>query len=83
VQERHQTFQDLFDRALDDPDFLSQLADDPLGTARAQGIQVSAQDLKHLLNMPDASDEQLVEALRARVSHTATHSGGGGQCCCC
>lgn len=61
--------QQLLDRAASDPAFMQQLSDDPLGTAKAAGVQVNSDHLKHLLDMPGASDQELVEVLRTRVSH--------------
>lgn len=64
--------QQLLDKAASDPAFLQRLSDDPLGTAQAEGVQVDAKHLKALLGMQQASDSELVDALRARVSHAAT-----------
>ena len=64
------TIQSIIDRAASDPDFLSRLAQDPAAAIQAEGLQVSPQDLKNLLNMPNASDKEAVEALQARLSHS-------------
>ena len=83
MADQQDSLQSLFDRAAADPDLIQQLAADPIGTAREAAVEISVQDLKHLLNMPDASDEEVVEALKARVSHTGLHGVGGCCCCCC
>ena len=62
----------LIERAAADPDFKARLASDPIGTAQAEGYAVSADDLKALLGRPGDSDAEIVEELKARVSH------GGG-----
>jgi len=67
-----ETMQQLIERATADPDFKARLASDPLGTAQAEGFALSADDLKTLLGRPGDSDAEIVEELKARVSH------GGG-----
>jgi hypothetical protein len=67
-----ETVQQLIERAAADPDFKARLASDPLGTAQAEGYTLSADDLKTLLGRPGDSDADIVEELKARVSH------GGG-----
>ena len=70
--------QQLLDRAANDPALLQRLAADPLGTAQAEGLNLSAGHIKGLLGMPDASDQEIVDVLRSRVSHAATHCGDCG-----
>ena len=65
--------QQLLDRAANDPALLQRLSADPLGTAQAEGLNLSASHIKGLLGMPDASDEEVVNVLRSRVSHATTH----------
>jgi hypothetical protein len=67
----------LLDRAATEPAFLAALATDPLGTAVASGVRVTATDLKALLGLPAATDQELVEVVRARIA--ATH---GASCGC-
>jgi hypothetical protein len=67
-----ETMQQLIERSAADPDFKARLANDPLGTAQAEGYALSAADLKALLGRPGDSDAEVVEELKARVSH------GGG-----
>lgn len=67
-----ETLGKLIERATADPDFKARLASDPLGTAQAEGYPLSAADLKTLLGRPGDSDAEIVEELKARVSH------GGG-----
>jgi hypothetical protein len=50
---------DLIDRAAQDPDFLSRI--------------VSPDQLKTVLGMPNSSERDIAEALKARISHA--HSG--------
>lgn len=64
--------QELLDKAARDPDLLQRFADDPLGTAQAEGVKVDVRHLKTLLGMPEATDQELVEVLRQRTSHAAT-----------
>jgi hypothetical protein len=66
------TMQQLIERATADPAFKARLASDPLGTAQAEGYALNADDLKTLLGRPGDSDAEIVEELKARVSH------GGG-----
>ena len=68
----NETLQQLIGRAAADPDFRARLASDPLGTAKAEGFALSPDDLKTLLGRPGDSDAEIVEELKARVSH------GGG-----
>ena len=68
--------QQLLDRAATDPALLERLGKDPLGTARAEGVQIDAAHLKQMLGMPEASDGELVDVLRSRMSHAATACGG-------
>ena len=49
----------LIDRAAKDPDFLSRV--------------MSADQLKSVLGMPNASEREIAETLRARISHA--HAG--------
>jgi hypothetical protein len=49
---------DLIDRAAQDPDFLSRI--------------VSPDQLKTELGMPNSSEREIAEALRARISHAHT-----------
>lgn len=71
------TIQTIVDRAAADPDFLKRLAQDPAATMQAEGYQVSPAELKALLDMPNASDQEAVEALQQRLSHS-TGGGFGG-----
>ena len=50
---------DLIDRAAQDPDFLSRI--------------LSPDQLKTVLGMPNSSEREIAEVLRARISHA--HSG--------
>lgn len=65
--------QQLLDKALADPALMERLTADPLGTARAEGVELDAKHLKALVGMPQATDDELVDVLRSRVSHAATH----------
>ena len=64
--------QQLLDRAASDPALLQRLAADPLGTAKAEGVDIDARHIKAMLGMPDVSDQEIVDVLRSRVSHAAT-----------
>jgi hypothetical protein len=63
--------QAVIERAASDPDFLKRLAEDPVGTAHAENLAITTEDLKGLLEMSEASDEEAVEALQARLSHSS------------
>lgn len=65
------SIQTIVDRAAGDPDFLKRLAQDPAGTVQAEGYAVSPEELKNLLEMPNASDQEVVEALQQRLSHSS------------
>ena len=67
-----ETLQHLIERAAADPDFKTRLASDPIGTAQAEGYALSPNDLKAFLGRSGDSDVEIVEELKARVSH------GGG-----
>jgi len=62
----------LLDKAASDPAFMEQIREDPLGAARNEGVQLSSEQIKHMLGMPGATDAELIEVLRSRVSHAAT-----------
>ena len=68
--------QQLLDKAASDPDLLQRRSSDPLGTAKAEGVQIDAAHLKAMVGMPEASDAEIVNVLRQRVSHATTHRGG-------
>lgn len=59
------------DRATNDPEFMERLAQDPFGIAESEGWDVSRDDLREFFAMPGASDDDLVEELKERVSHQA------------
>ena len=61
--------QAIIDRAASDPDFLWRLASDPLGTVQAEGYEVSDDEVKAMLDMAGASDEEMVEAVKHRLTH--------------
>ena len=69
----------LLDRASAEPSFLAELTADPFGTAAAAGVRVTASDLKTLLGLPGATDQELVEVLRTRIlaAHHASCGCGG------
>jgi len=60
--------QAIVERAATDPDFVKQLAADPLAAAHEAGVRITPNDLKMVLGMPEASDQELVEALQSRIS---------------
>jgi hypothetical protein len=62
---------DLIDRASRDPDFVSRLAEDPLGTAKAEGYDITIDDLRSTIGAEGATDDQVVEQLKERLSHAA------------
>jgi hypothetical protein len=72
----------LLDRALTDAAFLEALAADPLGTAQAAGVAVSARELKLMLGMPEATDQELVEMLRTRIIRSHSLGCSSHECDC-
>jgi hypothetical protein len=62
---------DLIDRASRDPDFVSRFAEDPMGVARAEGYDITPDDLRSAIGAEGATDEQVIEQLKARLSHAA------------
>jgi hypothetical protein len=50
----------LLDRAMADPDLLEQLMGDPFGVAVAAGLRVTPDDLKRVLGIHEATDEELL-----------------------
>lgn len=63
-------------RAESDPAFLKQLLGDPVGVIRATGLDLSGL-LKHIVGVPAATDDELVEVLAARISSSQTMAGCG------
>jgi hypothetical protein len=61
------TIRAIVDRAIVDPEFLVRLAQDPIGTAYAEGYAISAEEIKALLGLSHASDREIVSVLRARL----------------
>ena len=61
------TLRDLLARAANDESFRDRLAADPIGVAHAEGVRVDTGFLKERLGIAGASDQELVEVLRARV----------------
>ncbi len=60
----------VVDRASRDPDFLNRLTQDPFGTTSAEGYDVSPDEIREAFSLQNTSDEELVEALRGRLSHS-------------
>lgn len=69
------TMMDLIDRASRDPDFVSRFAEDPMGIAKAEGFDITPEDLRSAIGAEGATDEQVVEQLKARLSHAAATKG--------
>jgi len=65
------SIQAIIDRAASDPDFLTRLARDPNGTVEAEGYDVELGELKAALDMPNASEHEIAEALQQRLSHSS------------
>lgn len=68
---------ELLSRAQTDPGLLQALAADPLGTAVAAGVEVTATDVKAMLGISGATDSELVEVLRQRLTHGLRRDGCG------
>jgi hypothetical protein len=67
----------LLEQAQADPNLLQALAESPLDTARAHGVEITPSELKVMLGIPAATDRELVEVLWTRVQHTLPRSCGG------
>ncbi len=62
------SMREVIDRAVADPEFALKLSQDFVGTTREAGIEVSPAEIKDHLRMPQASDEEAVQALQERMS---------------
>jgi hypothetical protein len=77
------TLVSLLERAAAEPSFLKKLAADPLGTAHAAGVELSAADIKAWLALDAATDAELVEVLRMRMRPSANPDDVTGCACAC
>ncbi len=69
--EFHMSMQELIDRVTADPDFAQRLKEDFGAATREAGIEVSADEIKSVLEIDQAvTDEEAVQALQTRVSHS-------------
>ena len=59
---------DIVDRAAKDQAFLEKLVEDPFGTAKAEGYDVSLEQARAFLGMPEATEEQIVGTLQERMT---------------
>jgi hypothetical protein len=66
----------MLDRAVENPALLAEMAADPLQVAQRLGIRLTGEDFKALLGIPGASDAELVEVLRRRLTHRPDGCGG-------
>ena len=64
------SIQAVVERAAKDPGFLQRLANEPRATLQAEGYAISPEEVQALLDVPSASDEEVAEALQARLSHS-------------
>jgi hypothetical protein len=62
------TIRAIVDRAMVDSEFLVRLAQDPIGTAYAEGYAISAEEIKALLGLSHTSDREVVAVLHARLT---------------
>lgn len=67
--------QALIDRVAADPDFAQRLSQDPWGATRAEGYELSEVELRQALGV--GGDEDLAQALQARLSHSCGGQGAG------
>jgi len=65
----------VIDRAVSDPEFAKRLSLDFVGASREAGMEVSASEIKAFVGMHGATDEEAVQALQARISHTGLLTG--------
>ena len=68
------SIQAVVERAAKDPGFLQRLADAPQATLQAEGYAIAPEEVQALLDVPNASDEEVAEALQARLSHSSCYS---------
>jgi hypothetical protein len=68
---RERTLLDLLDKAAGDRDFLRRLSEQPLETAHIEGVEIHSGELKVVLGIPGASDDELVEVLRVRLRNAS------------
>ncbi len=72
------TLKELLARAANDESFRTRLAADPIGVAHAEGVRADTAFLKERLGIAGASDQELVEVLRARVGDAVTGYSASG-----
>jgi len=68
----------VLDQAMVDPVLLGRLATDVVSTLHDVGVRISAIELKELLGISGATDLELLEVLRARLSRIQGASCGCG-----
>lgn len=74
------TLRAIVDRAVADPDFFKRLAADLVGTLDAEGYEIPAAEIKALLGMSGASDQEVAKALQARLgSHDRARARAEGR----
>lgn len=71
VEERVQILQGLLDRAATDPQLRSRLAADPFGELARRRFRLDGEFVKHLMGIPEATDQELLDLIRARISMRA------------
>src|SRR6266511_4723945 len=57
----------LLGRAVQDDNYLDQLANDPIGEMMSTGVTVTWDDLRQLLHIPGALDSEVIASIRLRV----------------
>ena len=72
-----ETLGHLLDRAAEDRVLLERLSTDPLGTALAEGVSMSADDLRSWTQLVSATDQELLEVVRTRLQHAQAVDGCG------
>ena len=71
----------VLDLAAADPDLRRRLADDFVGAASAEGIDITPAEAKEYLAVPETSDVDWVEALQQRVAAVTPFTDGPGGGC--
>jgi hypothetical protein len=64
------SIQQVIDRAATDPEFAHQLKEDFGSATREAGIEVTPDEIRSVLGADNLTDEEAVQALQTRVSHS-------------
>jgi len=74
---------ELLEQAVDTPELAMSQDHDLLGSLVRAGARVSADEVRSWLGVAGATDEELIEVVRARVSWCAAGEADSGCSCAC